>query len=200
MKPASGEIDFHIPDCDEFRNGYEAYNREIRGTVYFEALSTISENWGNPAAIAKGIQLLLLSWHPRYSNVNLDRLAECINSNLQILNEFRERNILSLKDSDNEAVEKLYHHFHDALARRGDEKKSDTSAGKALGLLSTHFFPLWDNEIYYKYVRYRFYFDFMTKMKILAEHVKDYVPYPDDRSLLKRIDEYNYSKYTKGWI
>lgn len=194
------DIDFHIPDRDEFRKGCEEYRRESRGKIYFKALSIISENWGNPATVATGIQLLLHSWHPRYSNVDLDRLAECINSNLQILNEFRERNILSLKDSDNEAVEKLYHHFHAALARRGDDKKSDTSTGKALSLLSTHFFPLWDNEIYYKYVRYRFYFDFMTKMKILAEHVKNYVSNPDDRSLLKRIDEYNYSKYTKKWI
>lgn len=46
-------IDFHIPDCIEFRRGYEAYNeRERRGPVYFEALVMVQENWGNPILMA----------------------------------------------------------------------------------------------------------------------------------------------------
>ncbi len=44
------------------------------------------------------------------------------------------------------------------------------------------------------------YFDFCKKMQIMAEKVRSYVPIPDDRSLLKRIDEFNYAKYTMHWI
>jgi len=44
------------------------------------------------------------------------------------------------------------------------------------------------------------YFRFCKKMKIIAEKAREFVPDPDDRALLKRIDEYNYSKYTIHWI
>jgi len=42
----------------------------------------------------------------------------------------------------------------------------------------------------------------MKLMKELVEHVKDYIDYSNypNKTLLKLIDEYNYSKYTKGWI
>jgi len=36
-------------------------------------------------------------------------------------------------------------------------------------------------------------------MKTMAEEVKNYIT-PMERSILKLIDEYNYSKYTQGWI
>jgi len=44
----------HIPSQDEFCNGYEAYNRkERRGSIYFEALETVTENWGNAELMAR---------------------------------------------------------------------------------------------------------------------------------------------------
>jgi len=44
------------------------------------------------------------------------------------------------------------------------------------------------------------YVAFCWQMKELAAAVKGYQPDRDDRSLLKRIDEFNYSLYTKRWI
>jgi hypothetical protein len=41
---------------------------------------------------------------------------------------------------------------------------------------------------------------FCKKMKLLSEAVGHCVSDSDDRSLLKRIDEYNYAKYTMGWL
>jgi len=38
-------IDFHIPNFDEFRKGYKVFNIwEKRGPIYFESLDIISNN------------------------------------------------------------------------------------------------------------------------------------------------------------
>jgi len=37
-------------------------------------------------------------------------------------------------------------------------------------------------------------------MKLLVERVRAFVPIEDDRPLLKRIDEFNISKYTIHWV
>jgi hypothetical protein len=97
----NGEIDFHIPDCEEFRRGYVIYNkREKRGPVYFEAFAMVQENWGNPVVMAQGIQRLIRSWHRFYANFDFDELVNCLNRNMTTLSDFRNRNIGTLSDDD----------------------------------------------------------------------------------------------------
>jgi hypothetical protein len=63
---------------------------------------------------------------------------------------------------------------------------------------------LWDNAIAGAYDQFPMwahnYIAFCWQMKEVAAAVQGYQPDPDDRSLLKRIDEFNYSVYTKRWI
>jgi uncharacterized protein YwbE len=84
-------------------------------------------------------------------------------------------------------------------------KRSPVSVSKALHLLAPNFFPLWDDKIARHYgcyydvdpaIKYIF---FSKTMKTLADRVQGYTNRPD-RTVLKLIDEYNYSKYTQGWI
>ena len=84
-------------------------------------------------------------------------------------------------------------------------KKSPVSAAKALHLLAPKFFPLWDDKIARAY-RCNYdtnpaekYVSFCKITKIIAEKVKDY-DIQTDRTLIKLVDEYNFSKYTKKWI
>ena len=201
-------VDFHIPDCDEFRKGYEIYNKqENRGRIYFEALAVVSENWGNPEDMARGIGIIIRGWNYRYSNYDFDGLVSCINTNLAVLNDLRFKNIEALSDDDGGTIKDLFSRFNEALKRQRDGRRSPVSVAKALCLFAPNFLPLWDSKIADKYDCFYFsdtaddpYLRFCKKMKILAEHVKNYVPCSDDRSLLKRIDEYNYSKYTMHWI
>jgi hypothetical protein len=44
------------------------------------------------------------------------------------------------------------------------------------------------------------YISFCWQMKELATAVKTYLSPTDDRTPLKRIDEFNYAAYTKHWI
>lgn len=200
-----------IPDPEEFCRGLAAYQRnEGRGRVYFEALNQISESWGNSDGLAEGISRLIRSWNRFYANFDFDRLVNCIDINLPIINEFRGRNIDSLSADDNEKIEHIFNQFLDALKRSTDNRRSPVSVAKAFGLLAPDFLPIWDSTIAWRYGCLYFaevasskYVTFCWKMKELARKVTDYEcarnPNPN-RSLLKMIDEYNYSKFTGNWI
>jgi len=203
---------FHIPDCDEFLRGLNAYEaNEQRGSVYFQALNHVQQNWGNPKEMAQGIGILLQSWHQnfyRFGNYDRDLLIECIERNLETMDNFRERHISGLSNTDESEIKEIYNQLLDGL--RGGNRRSPVATAKSLNILSPNFLPLWDSDIALAYgyvwggVLTQFtdadYISFCWKMKELAERVQGCLPNPDDRSVLKRIDEYNYSKYTKGWV
>jgi len=116
-----------------------------------------------------------------------------------------------------------------SVTRNGKKRRSPVAAAKALHLLAPHFFPLWDEKIAKVYVgEYlrnpaKKYIDFMEKIKEVIAKIegfkkdkkfaKELAKYEslsvnldkkelDERrfSILKLIDEYNYSRITKPWI
>ena len=201
-------VDFHIPSCDESRKGYEAYNqKEMRGRIYFDAVMRVTQTWGDPSGMIIQMSILVRGWNYLFANFGFDELENCIRRNLRNLNEFRYRDIDTLADTDIERIEDLSGEFLNALRRTADNRRSAVSVAKALHRLAPNFFPLWDQYIagdygclYVADIAASVYATFCKKMKIMADRVRHCVPTPDDRSLLKRIDEYNYSKYTMGWI
>ncbi|GAI70151.1 unnamed protein product, partial [marine sediment metagenome] len=86
-------------------------------------------------------------------------------------------------------------------------KRSPVSVSKCLHLLAPNFFPLWDRKIaqeykcgYVKRPNEQYYF-FCEKAKHISAIIKDYKECKrSGKSILKLLDEYNYAKYTKGWI
>ena len=89
-------------------------------------------------------------------------------------------------------------------------KRSPVAVAKTLHLLAPKFFPIWDNKIAKGYgCNYsknpeENYLSFCKKIKQVAEIVKNFkLKDPiktKNESIVKLIDEYNYSKYTKGWL
>ena len=203
-----GEPDFHIPSQEEFRRGYGVYNeRERRGFVYFEALEAVAANWGDAELMAKGVQRLIRSWNRFYANFSLSDLTHFLQDNIESLNAYKSRHILDLAESDDDLIRQLFQGLLQALKREGDGALSPVSVAKAFGVLTPNFLPIWDSNIAYRYgclylsdLADSPYLRFCHKMRVLAEKVQHFVPQPDDRALLKRIDEYNYSKYTMYWI
>ncbi len=204
----NGDIDFYIPGYDEFHKGYETYNqRERRGPIYFEALAVVSQHWGTPSDMARGVRIIIRGWNYLYSNFDFDELIKCIEGNWPTLNKLKDRNIEALSEIDGDPIKNVFNQFNQALKRKVDNRKSPVSVAKALGLLAPDFLPIWDSNIAFEYNCSYFsdsaddpYLRFCKKMKIMAGRVREFAPDPDDRSLLKRIDEYNYSKYTMHWI
>jgi hypothetical protein len=208
------EIDFYVPERDEFLQGCSEYERrEDRGGAYFRATSTITDGWGDPTEMAAGVEVIIRGWSSRYSGYDRKDVLSCIERNLPTLNTFRKRQISSFVDEDTDPIKSLFNEFLDALKiyRRGTGYvKSPVSVAKAINPLAPDFFPLWDQAISEAYRcgysgygpenAANIYLRFCVKMKMLACVVKAYVGQEDDRSILKRIDEYNYAKYTKSWI
>ena len=63
----------------------------------------------------------------------------------------------------------------------------------------------WDEKIsqsygcYYKNDPAEKYISFCKITKTIADSIKDYIVKPN-KTFTKLIDEYNYARYTKGWI
>jgi len=202
----------NIPSQEEFCKGVEEFEKhEARDAMYKVATFLVSHFWGKSSDMSDGLGVLLLTWNQafyRYGIFNFDKLEECIRNNLQKLENFRNRHISSLSDSDEEEIRDIFNGFLKALqidSGKSQGRKSPVAVAKALHLLAPNFFPLWDNKIAKAY-RCRYnknpaeqYMSFCKIMKTMAEKVKGYIP-PTEKSTLKLIDEYNYSKYTQGWI
>jgi len=83
--------------------------------------------------------------------------------------------------------------------------KSPVSVAKALHLLAPNFFPLWDDKIARAYKCYYNdrpadkYVSFCKLTKNMVDVLNRCINRPD-KTIIKLIDEYNYSKHTKKWI
>jgi hypothetical protein len=204
-----------IPTKEEFIRGIEKFEKhEKRDAMYKVATFLIGHFWGRPSDMADGLGVLLLTWNQafyRYGSFDFDKLENTIANNLGKLEEFRKRSITTLSKADEPKIKEIFNEFMESLQIASGKmkgRKSPVAVAKALHLLAPNFFPLWDNRIAkiygcdYSNNPAEKYVQFMKLMKNFVEEVKDYVDLSDypNKTLLKLIDEYNYSKYTKGWI
>ena len=202
----------NIPNHEEFFKGCEEFEKhEKRDAMYKVATFLVSHFWGKPSNMADGLGVLLLTWNQafyRYGIFDFDKLEKSITDNLQKIESFRNRSILSLSISDEDNIKDLFAIFLEALQIyegkiRG--RKSPVPVAKTLHLLAPNFFPLWDDKIaraygcYYNENPAEKYVSFCKITKTIADKIKNYIN-RSDKTLVKLIDEYNYSKYTQGWI
>lgn len=202
----------NIPNREEFIKGCEEFEKhEKRDAMYKVATFLISHFWDKPPDMADGLGVLLLTWNQafyRYGIFDFDKLEECITENFQKIESFRNRDISSLSNSDEDAIKDLFNKFLEALqidSGNVQGRKSPVSVAKALHLLAPKFFPLWDTKIaraykcYYNENPAESYVSFCKITKDMADEVENYIS-RSDKTVIKLIDEYNYSKYTQGWI
>jgi len=125
----------NIPNREEFFKGCEEFEKyEKRDAMYKVATFLVSHFWRKPADMANGLGVLLLTWNQafyRYGIFDFDKLEECIIDNLQKIESFRNRDILSLSNSDEKDIKDLFAKFLEALQidriRFSDKnKKRDT--------------------------------------------------------------------------
>jgi hypothetical protein len=192
----------------EVKNGYEAFQaHEARDSMYKTATFLVNTFWGQPQKMADGLGVLLLTWNNafyRYGFFDFDVLEGCIRDKQETLENYRNRNILDYKSSDNKSINELYSDFLNALqiaSGKAVGRKSHVAVAKALHLLAPGFFPLWDDKIAKAYNCHYDYIPFMQEMKKLAQILDPEVDAESTgKTLLKLIDEYNYAKFTKQWV
>lgn len=192
--------ELRIPDRKEFRRHlYKKLN-----PMYKVAKRLLDNSWGSPPEMVEGVGILLLTWNQPFYGIrgwfDFQELERCFERNLRRIENFRRRNIFSLSSTDEENIKTLFNEF--LVALKGDKKGIKTPVGvsKALHLLAPEFFPMWDTQIAIDY-RCRYstenaaerYIRFCKWIKQFAESVnKKYRPLPNDRTLVKLIDEYNH--------
>jgi hypothetical protein len=202
-----------IPNPDEFIRGFRAFRtNEPRDAMYKVATFLISHFWGHYTNMTNALGVLLLTWNQacyRYGSFSYDALEDCLRESWPDIETFRQRDIFSLSETDKQETRALFDKFLKALqiaAGKSQGRKSPVAVSKALHLLAPKFFPLWDDKIargyschYSKHPTEKYY-AFSGKIKAVAEVVSEYEGLPEDVTILKLIDEYNYAKYTKKWI
>lgn len=203
-----------IPTPDEIKQGYQEFQRrEKRDAMYKTATFLVAHFWGKPAEMADSLGVLLLTWNQafyRYGSFDFDQLEECIRENLSLLEKYRVKSILSYNSNDDKVVSRLFREFLIALQISDGNKagtKSPVATAKALHLLAPDYFPLWDDKIaraydcYYSNKPEGKYLKFMSICQQIATTLHMAMDRQNTgKTLLKLIDEFNYARYTKGWI
>lgn len=202
----------HIPSQKEFLQGIKEFERrEPRDAIYEVSSFFIPYFWKDFYNMAIGAGAFLLSYNQafyRYGIFDFDKLENCIRANFLKLSSFRKRCITDLLESDEEDIKRLFGEFLEALqidSGKTQGRKSPVSVSKTLHILAPGFFPMWDYKIargygydYYKNPDEK-YILFCRTMRIFANRVKGYITH-SDKTLVKKIDEYNFEKYTRGYV
>lgn len=174
--------------------------------MYRVATFLLEHWWGKHPEMSDALAVLLLTWNQafyRYGLFDAKRLEECLAKHWDLIEEYHAREIETLSHEDYADITLL---FTDLLDVLGNQKgKSPVSVGKGLHLLAPRFFPIWDRRIAaiygcaYDRDPAGAYLRFCDINKQLVESLRNSSS-ESSKTLLKRIDEYNYVKFSKGWI
>ena len=201
-----------FPSFEEIKKGILEYEKHIpKDQIYKLATHMVDDFWGKYDEMSIGLGILLLTWNKSLyieGKVDFDDLENCIERNIILIEKFRKRNITSLDYRDDEEIKKLFIEFYQVLRNlitEGRIKRSPAAVSRMLNLLAPDFFPLWNKKIAegYKfnyennpeenYLR----FCYLNKELVTMLEGKFHT---SQKTILKGIDEYNYSKFTKEWI
>ena len=193
-----------IPLKDEFLRVVAAYGGH--NEYYFEALTGLRANWGNAGKMADAIWPWLRNWHSEfymYGDGDAKAIASAIEKDFTIIDKLRDREIGTLTAADTPAISRLFWKFAVAAGRQNKKGRQSTPVGaaKILHSLCPNFLPMGDDKIFGYYgceLDENGYLKFCRIAKQFAAGAKSFLADPDDRSVLKRIDEFNYSYITEG--
>lgn len=191
----------------EFQDPSYQFLREPRAFCYDlatqfvnEARQTAGDNWYDDIKTVKGILLLLFTWNfaaratKKLTFANVGRLIRDSKEDLKCLEQF------SIEDADErvwDVTKKVFANFKKLLGQTG--------ASKALSLLNSRLFVMWDTDIR-KRLRKELIpginngkspEDYVTFLKGIQRIIKDYrisEKLPSGSIVAKKIDEYHYVK------
>jgi len=207
MKRAAAAPESYTPtvaELDEARKRFLEY--EPRDLFYRVAseLIELALTVKTSITVAEALAVLLQTWNAQYYQFRpftLQHFADIealVQKHLDDALRFRCRGIESISKSDLPIVESVFNSFEQVLGPVG--------AAKSLHLLAPKFFPLWDRAIAKAYrcelgnvgTNSANYSAFFLTAVLQARTLSTTMP--EEANLLKRIDEYNYCKHTKGWM
>ena len=191
-------------DVKAARNSFGA--NEPRDLFYRAAteLVGLALRGATSLTVAEALAVLLQTWNKAYyrfrkfDHTHFASIEKLLVKHQRALVEYRNRTIDNLNCAERTTVSTLFQDFERVLGPVG--------AAKALHLLAPGLFPLWDRAIADAYGlalgkagsngdRY-WRFMLIAKQQCLELSRQE----PGCKNPLKSTDEYNYCKYTKGWL
>jgi len=198
----------HVPNVGELKYAREKFRDDVKDDRYYwSTLDEIERATPNGGAteIATSLVVFLKVWNRQYYRFHPAKIPTLpgelkilVEDHWTLIDNFRSRSLVTVSRGDHADVVKLFESFADKLDPVG--------AAKALHPLAPNFFPLWDNSVASGYgisVGSPGYCLFMVVTKQQVESVAGSLSYDlltPSGSPLKILDEYNYCKYTRGWV
>ncbi len=201
----SGEGD--RPTLDDLNRARQIFETNEPRDVFYRAATYLvakALDGDAPVSVSEALSVLLQTWNRSYYQYrpvvpdHYQQIDDALTRNSEWLTKVRARSIDSWSAADASALENVLTDFEGVLGPVG--------AAKALHLLSPRFLPLWDRAIAVayglslgatgsngpRYVR----FALITKKQVERVGGDSAL----GRNILKAIDEYNYCRFTKGWM
>jgi hypothetical protein len=194
------------PSKKQLEKAHEVYiKNEPRDLFYKVAndLVSLSLKGKTSVTVAEAISALLLTWNrevyrfKKFTESDLVVLDKNISKHKDALISYRKRSIRLTSVSQEGLLVCLFQDF--------EHPRGPVGAAKTLHLLAPKFFPLWDRRIAEKGYGIKLYKTgrngqgYLIFLKMVAKQTAKIKRY-NKRYPLKRLDEYNYCKYTKNWI
>ena len=112
------ELDISSPTIVEIVNGIKEYEKVIpREPAYNIAMFLIQKFWGNLDMMTDAVSVFLLIWNKAFYNFgifDINSLKDCMGRHINTLQNFRERDIISFSNSDENRVKELFNAFLEA--------------------------------------------------------------------------------------
>ena len=153
-----------------------------------EALGTLLQTWNSS----------FYRFHGKFDETHFRTLENVLEERSEKWRRWRDRSIESIREDEKDDISEAFTALEMIIGPVG--------AAKALHLLSPDFFPLWDRTIASRYgvalksrgkndVQYLRFVEITKQQVVGLGNIK-----LRSQGILKLIDEYNYSVYTKGWL
>lgn len=193
-----------LKDLADARIAFEA--NETRDLFYRAAteLVDLSLNGVTSLTVAESLAVLLQTWNSAYYRFrkfdkdHFTALEDLVTDHDSFINKYRPRSIEEFVSVDEQNVRATFDLFERTLGPVG--------ASKVLHLLAPRYFPLWDRAIAEAYglslgkagTNAPRYISFLKTTRTQA--IKLLKEGAERSGILKSIDEFNYCKFTKGWL
>jgi hypothetical protein len=196
-----------FPTWADLAEARRVFRKNEKFELFYKAareLVDLSLNKQSSLKISEALAVLLQIWNQafyrfhRFDEHHLAEIEQLVVGHEGPINLIRKRGIESFNQRDYPLVETLFRDFERVLGPVG--------AAKSLHLLAPGFFPLWDRAIAQAYgvpieKRGQNTGRYLMFMEITQNQVRNLQNRRRaGEGLLKLLDEYNYSKYTKRWL
>jgi hypothetical protein len=201
------KYDLHTPTISEVEAARRAFEANEPRDLFYRAATELVDlaiHGKTSLSVAEAVAVLLQTWNQAYyrfhkfTDEHFTDIESLIARHKESVLSFRQRALETFADRDEATVVQLFQDFEIVLGPVG--------AAKCLHLLSPSFFPLWDRRITESYglslqrsgTNGSRYCRFIRITRAQCDRLGG--ERGIGRNPLKALDEYNYCKYTRGWI